>query len=97
VLEALGEVVCTQGCLESAACLFGAARAVREAICAPVPLCERAEHEAGVSATRAELGGAAFETAFSKGRTMSPGRPPSMASPRRSPHTRESVSRRGNI
>jgi DNA-binding SARP family transcriptional activator len=72
VLEALGEVVCTQRRLESAACLFGAARAVREAISAPVPLCEGADHEAGISATRAELSEAAFEAAFSKGRTMSP-------------------------
>jgi hypothetical protein len=62
VLEALGEVVCAQRRLESAACLFGAARAVREAISAPVPLCERADHEAGISATRTELGEAVLRT-----------------------------------
>ena len=72
VLEALAEVMCAQGRLEPAACLFGAARAVREAISVPVPLCERADHEEGISTTRAKLGEAAFEAAFSEGQAMSP-------------------------
>jgi predicted ATPase/DNA-binding SARP family transcriptional activator len=72
VLETLAEVLCAQGRPEPAACLFGAAAAVREAISVPVPLCERADHEEGISTTRAELGEAAFEAAFSKGRAMSP-------------------------
>ncbi len=72
VLETLAEVLCAQGRPEPAAYLFGAARAVREAISVPVPLCERADYERGISAARAELGEVAFEAAFSKGRTMSP-------------------------
>ena len=74
VLEALAEIQCSQGRLESAACLFGAAQAVRRAISVPVPLCERADREEGISATRAELGEASFEAAFSEGLTMSPER-----------------------
>jgi predicted ATPase/two-component SAPR family response regulator len=72
VLDALATTQCAQRRLESAACLFGAAQAVREAISVPVPLCERADHEESISATRAELGEAAFDVAFSKGRAMSP-------------------------
>ena len=71
VLEALGEVLCAQRHPEPAACLFGAARAVREAIAVPVPFCERAGLEQSISATRAALGETAFGTAFSRGRTMS--------------------------
>jgi predicted ATPase/DNA-binding SARP family transcriptional activator len=74
VLEALAEVLCAQRHLESAACLFGAAQAVREAISVPVPLCERAELEEGISAARAELGKAAFGAAFSEGLMMAPER-----------------------
>ena len=70
VLEVLAEVMCAQGRPEPAACLFGAAAAVREAITVPVPLCERADHEEGISATRAELGEAAWEAAFAEGKAM---------------------------
>ncbi len=52
--------------------LFGGAEAVREAISAPVPLCERADHEESISATRGALGEPAFEAAFSEGQAMSP-------------------------
>ena len=72
VLEALAEVQFAQRRLGSAACLFGAARAVREAISVPVPLCERDDYERGISGARAQLGEAAFEAAFSEGRAMSP-------------------------
>jgi DNA-binding SARP family transcriptional activator len=37
-----------------------------------VPLCERADHEESISATRAGMGEAAFEAAFSEGLAMSP-------------------------
>jgi tetratricopeptide (TPR) repeat protein len=71
VLESMAEVVCAQGHLEPAARLFGAAKAVREAISVPVPLCERADREESISAARAELGEVAFEAAFFEGRAMS--------------------------
>ena len=72
VLEALAEVQFAQGRLGSAACLFGAARAVREAISVPVPLCERDDYESSISGARGQLGDAAFEAAFSEGLAMSP-------------------------
>lgn len=70
VLEALAATQGAQGRLESAACLLGAAEAVREAISVCVPLCERPDHEHCISVARAGLGEVAFEAAFLKGRVM---------------------------
>ena len=74
VLEAMAEALCTEGHLNSATRVFGAAEAVRDAISVPVPLCERADREESISVARAKLGGASFEAAFSAGRAMSPER-----------------------
>jgi predicted ATPase/DNA-binding SARP family transcriptional activator len=74
VLEAMAQALCAQGHPEPAACLFGAAKAVREVIAVPVPLCERADREESISAARGQLGEAVFEAAFSEGQTMSPER-----------------------
>ena len=73
VLEALAATRHAGGSSEPAARLFGAAQAIRDVISVPVPLCERADYyEENISAARAELGEAAFEAAFVRGRAMSP-------------------------
>ncbi|MBA2714862.1 MAG: tetratricopeptide repeat protein, partial [Rubrobacteraceae bacterium] len=56
VLEGLAEAACVQGHLERASRLFGAAEALRETIDAPIPPCERADHDRNVSVARAGLG-----------------------------------------
>src|SRR5437016_4492331 len=56
---------------ERAARLFGTAQALREAIGAPLPPVERAEHECHLAAARAALGEAAFTLAWMAGRAMS--------------------------
>lgn len=63
VLEALGAVAVRRGDAAMAARLLGAAGAGRQRIGAPVPACELADHAATVSAARAALGAASFETA----------------------------------
>ncbi len=72
VLDAIAEAFCVADHPGPAACLFGAAGAVRESISVPVPLCERVDREESISSARAELGDAAFEAAFSEGQTLSP-------------------------
>jgi ATP/maltotriose-dependent transcriptional regulator MalT len=68
VLEALAEVACSQGHLERAARLFGAAEALREAIGAPVPPCERPERDRCVAAANAGMSEEAFSAARALGR-----------------------------
>lgn len=67
VLEGLAETACSLGRFERAARLFGAAEALREGISAPVPPCERSDHDRGLSAARAGLGEADFAKALAWG------------------------------
>ncbi len=55
---------------ENAARLFGAAEVLREVIAAPIPPVERADYNRAVAALRAQLGEAAFVTAWAAGRVM---------------------------
>jgi predicted ATPase/DNA-binding SARP family transcriptional activator/DNA-binding CsgD family transcriptional regulator len=70
VLEGLAEVACTRGHLERTARLFGAAETLRETIAAPIPPCERADHDRNVSVARAGLGEEVFARARARGRAM---------------------------
>jgi hypothetical protein len=53
-----------------AARLLGAAHALREAIGAPLPLSDRAEHDDNVRAVRTALGDRAFTALWDAGQTM---------------------------
>jgi len=57
---------------ERAARLLGAAAALREAIGAPLPPIDRAEHERAVAAARGALGEQGFAAAFASGRELPP-------------------------
>jgi predicted ATPase len=70
-LEGLAVVAVAQAQPERAARLFGVAEGLREAIGAPLPPAERAEHERSVAAVRTALGEAAFATAWEAGRARS--------------------------
>jgi predicted ATPase/DNA-binding SARP family transcriptional activator len=68
VLEALAELARVEGTPARAAGLVGAAAALREAIGAPVPACERADLDATRRALRAELGDDRYARAAARGR-----------------------------
>jgi hypothetical protein len=51
--------------------LFGAAAALREAICIPLPAYERVAYDREVRAARAALGEDAFAAAWAAGRALS--------------------------
>jgi len=70
VLEGLAEVACSRGLIERSTRLFGAAETLRETISTPVPPCERADRDLGVSAARAGLGEDAFARAWARGRAL---------------------------
>jgi predicted ATPase/DNA-binding SARP family transcriptional activator len=70
-LEGLAAVAGREGQPDQAACLLGAAAALREAIGAPLPPVDRADYERHLAAVRAALGEAAFASAWTEGRTMS--------------------------
>jgi non-specific serine/threonine protein kinase len=70
-LEGLAAVAAAQAQSERAACLFGAAEALRELLGAPLPPADRAEHDRSVAAAGTALGEAAFATAWAEGRAMS--------------------------
>src|SRR5207249_753697 len=70
-LEGLAAVAVAQGQAERAARLAGAAEGLREAMGAPLPPADRAEHERSVGAARTALGEAAFASAWAEGRTLS--------------------------
>jgi predicted ATPase len=70
-LEELAAVAVTQGQHERVARLFGAAAGIREAMRAPLPPAERAEHDRSVAAVRTALGEEAFAAAWAEGRAMS--------------------------
>jgi len=71
-LEGLASTVAAQGLLAWAAQLWGAAEALRQDSDAPMPPVLRANYERAVTATRSAFGAAAFATAWSHGRTMTP-------------------------
>ncbi|MBV9601519.1 MAG: tetratricopeptide repeat protein [Chloroflexi bacterium] len=56
---------------EVAAQLFGAADAVRATICLPVPNLHRKSYDEGLARARTALGGAVFDSARNKGRSLS--------------------------
>jgi hypothetical protein len=70
VLERLAAVAVAQAEPERAARLFGSAEGLREAMGAPLPPAERAEHERSVAAVRTSLGEETFATAWAAGRAM---------------------------
>jgi tetratricopeptide (TPR) repeat protein len=70
-LEELAAVAVAQGQPERAARLFGAAEGLREALGAPLPPVDRAEHDRSVAAVRTALGEEAFTAAWAEGRAMS--------------------------
>ncbi|GAC1628217.1 MAG: hypothetical protein NVS4B2_09120 [Chloroflexota bacterium] len=70
-LERLAGVAQIQERLETAAQLFGAASAVREAIGSTVSTTMRKTYEADVATTRAALGAATFQECWATGRGMS--------------------------
>jgi hypothetical protein len=71
-LEGLGRVAVITDEPESAARLFGAADALREAIGTPLPAADHAPHERSVGAVRARLGEDAFAAAWADGRATAP-------------------------
>jgi DNA-binding NarL/FixJ family response regulator len=70
VLEGLAEVACARGKHERATRLFGAAKALRESIGAPLPPCERADYDHGVEIARAGLDERDFAASWAQGRAM---------------------------
>ncbi len=62
-LEGIAKAACVLGDHQAAACLHGAAEAIREACNAPVPLIMRDEHEQCVAASRGALAEKAFADA----------------------------------
>src|SRR5205085_3039646 len=71
-LEGLAGVVATQEELAKAARLWGAAKALREAMGTPLPPVYRAEYERAVADARVQLGEKAFAAAWAEGRSMTP-------------------------
>jgi hypothetical protein len=69
-LEGLAAVAVAQAQSERAARLFGAAEGLREAMGAPLPSADRAEHDRSVTAAHTALGKAAFASAWAEGRAM---------------------------
>jgi len=72
VLESLAGSLREQGQPERAARLLGAADALREVIGAPVPPCERADHDRAVATVRAGMGEKEFAEARAEGQMLSP-------------------------
>jgi predicted ATPase/predicted Ser/Thr protein kinase len=71
-LEGLAGVAAALGDPLRAACLWGAAEALREATGAPMPPAERAQSEAAVGAARGASDAAAFAAAWADGRSLTP-------------------------
>ena len=70
VLEALAETAGARKRFELSARLFGAADVLRETIGAPVPPCERAEHDRVTASVRARMGDEEFSRLRAEGRAM---------------------------
>lgn len=71
-LEGLAAVAAEQSELVGAAHLWGAAEALREAICTPIPPVYRLGYERAVAKARAQVGNEVFASAWAEGRTMTP-------------------------
>ncbi|HEX6552928.1 MAG TPA: LuxR C-terminal-related transcriptional regulator [Ktedonobacteraceae bacterium] len=71
-LQGLGAVVASQGHLEWAAQLWGAAEAFQETIFVLIAAIVRPVYERAVARVRAQLDEAVFTAAWAKGRTMTP-------------------------
>jgi hypothetical protein len=69
-LERLAAVSLALGQPEHAARIAAAAEGIREAIGAPLPPSERPEHDADLTAARAQLGDATFASVWAGGHTM---------------------------
>lgn len=69
-LERFAGIACAQGQTTSAAHLFGAAGALREATGTPLHPCDRPEYERDVTAVRTGLSEEAFTAAWAQGRAM---------------------------
>jgi ATP/maltotriose-dependent transcriptional regulator MalT len=72
VLEALAETAGALKRFELSARLFGAADAIREKVGAPLPPCERAEHDRVTASVHARIGDEEFSRLRAEGRAMSP-------------------------
>jgi predicted ATPase/DNA-binding SARP family transcriptional activator/DNA-binding CsgD family transcriptional regulator len=93
VLEGLVSSNRELGRREQAARLLGGAEALREAIGAPLPPCERLDHDRNVSALRAATDEAAFPRARGEGRAMSPEQAIEYALGTEEPHPRGAFQR----
>ena len=71
-LEGLADVVSMQGKYEWAAQIWGAAGVLRESIGQPHTPVEQVMYDSSIKAVRRHLGEQAFETAYERGRWMSP-------------------------
>jgi predicted ATPase/DNA-binding CsgD family transcriptional regulator len=70
-LVGLGEVVAVEGNPARAACLWGAAEALRAELGAFIPHAEHVSYERSMSTVRAQLSEDVFSSAWAEGRTMS--------------------------
>ena len=70
VVENVAGVLAAGGAGGTAALLWGAASAMREAQDWPLPPVARADYDRDVAVARTQLGGTAFEAAWAEGRAM---------------------------
>jgi predicted ATPase/DNA-binding SARP family transcriptional activator len=70
ILEGLAALAVAQAQSERAARLFGAEEGLREAMGAPLPPADRAEHDRSVAAVRTALGEEGFAAAWAEGQRM---------------------------
>ena len=71
-LEGLASVIAGEGEHEWAAHLWGAAEALREAVGNPIPPVYLSDYQQAVAAAREQLGQEAFDSAWSRGHSMTP-------------------------
>jgi len=71
-LEGLAEMDMAESKCDRAACLWGAAEVLREAVHIPIPLIERTGYQRSVSSARAHLGERAFADLWAQGRALTP-------------------------
>ena len=69
-LESFASLAVGQEQMEQAACIWGAAAAIREAIAAPLPLSESFRYTRDVAKAKSQLGESIFTAAWNRGRTM---------------------------
>lgn len=69
-LEGLAALAVSRGNCAWAACLWGTAETLREAVHIPIPLIDRASYERLVADTRIRLGESTFAALWARGRTM---------------------------